>query len=98
MSIPDLRELHEYLFEVEALCDHLNREARTYRDGHRVIALKHVIDCVRRVLEGNLTEEEVQNVCHNMNLTDPSCTREQFEEGCRRYQDLLFGSKEEDQS
>jgi hypothetical protein len=96
MSIPNLCELHKYLFEVEVLCDHLNVEARTYRDGYRVIALKHVIDCVRRVLEGNLTEEEMQNICHSMN-TRPggsSCTREQFEEGCRRYQDLLFGGNE----
>lgn len=47
---------------------------------------------INRLKEGNLSEEEFQNLCHN--LCKLKLTREQFEQGCRDYQDKLFGKKE----
>lgn len=44
---------------------------------------------ITRLKEGNFTPEEFQNLCHNMPST---ATREAFVEGCRKYQDALFGS------
>lgn len=43
-----------------------------------------------RLAAGNLTPEEVQNLCHNLPATVP---REEFEAGCRAYQDKLYGPK-----
>lgn len=44
----------------------------------------------KRLLDGDFTKEEFQNLCHNMN---PECTRKDFEQGCKDYQDKLFGVK-----
>lgn len=42
---------------------------------------------VTRIKEGNFTEEEFQNFCHNYNCDD----RKRFEEDCKNYQRKLFG-------
>jgi hypothetical protein len=44
---------------------------------------------VERLKEGDFTPEELQNLCHNLQ----GCGRAEFEEGCRRYQEQLFGPK-----
>ena len=42
---------------------------------------------VERLKSGNFTEEEFQNLCHNM-TTDDLC---RFRKGCEEYQRKLFG-------
>jgi hypothetical protein len=42
---------------------------------------------LRRILEGNFTEEEFQNFCHNLKTEDV----ERFCDGCEQYQIKLFG-------
>lgn len=42
-----------------------------------------------RLLRGEFTEEEFQNLCHNM-TTDDAC---RFKAGCEAYQKKLFGDK-----
>lgn len=44
----------------------------------------------KRLLSGDFTQEEFQNLCHNMN---PDCKRSDFEKGCKDYTDKLFGVK-----
>lgn len=55
---------------------------------------------VKRLKAGRLTSEEFQNLCHNLHEcpaghAGPPCSREQFENGCVEFQNLLFGPKEE---
>ncbi len=45
---------------------------------------------IARLKRGDFTPEEFQNLCHNMN---PNCKREDFESGCLKYQNKLFGDK-----
>ncbi len=42
---------------------------------------------IQRLKEGRFTEEEFQNLCHNFS----ACDRQRFQEGCRQYQEKLFG-------
>lgn len=46
---------------------------------------------VERLKRGAFTEQEFQELCHNL---PGHCTREAFEKGCRDYQNKLFGPKE----
>lgn len=46
-----------------------------------------------RLRSGELTEVEIHNLCHRLNETNPTCTRHEFERGCREFQDKLFGEK-----
>jgi hypothetical protein len=43
---------------------------------------------VLRLKEGNFTEEEFQNLCHNKSVQDGY---ECFKQGCNEYQKKLFG-------
>ncbi len=43
----------------------------------------------RRLRRGDLTEEEVQNLCHNL----PEDCPKKFAEGCRAYNAKLFGDR-----
>lgn len=53
--------------------------------------LDYLLGEVDRLRAGRFTEQEFQALCHNLPCTmGPGC-RERFEEGCRRYQDQLFG-------
>lgn len=46
-----------------------------------------------RLLDGSFTEEEFQNICHNLPHTMGPDARERFEKGCRQLQNKLFGPK-----
>ena len=46
---------------------------------------------IERLLRGDFTPEEFQNLCHNTN----TCDREKFEQGCKQYQDKLFGPQKQ---
>lgn len=51
---------------------------------------------LNRYKEGNLTNDELQNLCHNLHLKNGDkivCTRGNFIKGCHEYQDELFGLK-----
>jgi len=50
---------------------------------------------IARLKDGDLTPEEFQNLCHRLDEKNPGCTREDFEEGCKIYQEHLFGQKKE---
>ncbi len=41
-----------------------------------------------RLLSGDFTPEEIHNFCHKLSAVVPRC---EFEEGCRNYQDRLYG-------
>lgn len=41
-----------------------------------------------------MSAEEFQELCHNMNLMNKPCSRKEFEDGCKRFQDKLFGKEE----
>ncbi len=43
---------------------------------------------IARLKAGQFTEGEFQDLCHDKF----PCTREEFEQGCKDYQDKLFGS------
>ena len=45
---------------------------------------------IERLLRGDFSPDEFQNLCHNITCED----RISFEKGCREYQDKLFGKKE----
>lgn len=42
---------------------------------------------IARLKRGEFTEEEFQNLCHNLNEND-YC---RFKKGCEEYQEMLFG-------
>lgn len=42
----------------------------------------------QRLKEGNFTPEEFQNLCHNLGR---DCTLPVFDQGCKSYQESLFG-------
>lgn len=44
------------------------------------------------LIHTKLTPEEFQLLCHNMD--EKPCTRAEFEQGCKKYQDLLFGKSQ----
>jgi hypothetical protein len=50
---------------------------------------------VERLKEGNFTQEEFQNLCHNKQVQDGY---ECFVEGCNEYQKKLFGRCQNDQA
>lgn len=43
---------------------------------------------IDRLKRGEFTEEEFQNLCHNLSTDD----QERFKRGCEEYQKRLFGS------
>jgi hypothetical protein len=55
-----------------------------YEREREVTVLKAEIE---RLKAGRFTEEEFQNLCHNFTCED----RKRFEEGCKTYQEKLFG-------
>lgn len=59
---------------------------------HELQCRVHALELeVQRLLRGDFTPEEFQNLCHHRN-EKPGCTREEFEAGCREYQRRLFGA------
>ncbi len=55
--------------------------------GEQKRFLKEVIAEIRRLKEGNFSEEEFQNLCHGFDESDA----DRFALGCREYQRKLFG-------
>lgn len=91
---PGMANLKEYLQIVQKLYDRLGITYHSYADAHTLTALDAVMRCVERVLEGKLTEEEFQNLCHNLTTED----RKRFEQGCKEFQEKLFGKEEKSES
>ena len=52
------------------------------------VHMHDLIEENHRLKSGNFTEEEFQNLCHNVSIQEG---RARFEEGCRDYQRKLFG-------
>ncbi len=50
-----------------------------------------LLGCVSRVLKGQLNDEELQNLCHNLGPED-ECA---FKNGCAEFQKKLFGHLED---
>lgn len=48
---------------------------------------------VERLKTGRLTPAEIQNLCHNLQESNPACTRHEFERGCAEFQNQLSGEK-----
>jgi regulator of replication initiation timing len=65
--------------------DRLNRSLD--KEAERAVKLEAE---VARLKRGEFTPEEFQNLCHHRDET-PGCTRAAFEDGCRVYQEKLFG-------
>jgi hypothetical protein len=49
---------------------------------------------VKRLKAGNFTPEEFQVLCHNLHERGTPCTRAEFDHGCKKFQDLLFGPED----
>jgi predicted RNase H-like nuclease (RuvC/YqgF family) len=62
-------------------------EVSCSRDSLRLTAAEAEVTRLKR---GDFTPEEFQNLCHHRDEKS-GCTRRDFEDGCRKYQDLLFG-------
>ncbi len=61
------------------------------RAPHHVASdIANLLDCVSRVLKGQLNDEEFQNLCHNLSPED-ECA---FKNGCVEFQKRLFGHLE----
>lgn len=84
--------------------EHLENELIDLRKG--IVALraefvatraenKLLKEQIARLSRGDLTPEEFQRLCHNYDELKPGCSREEFEEGCKRYQLKLFGPRKE---
>lgn len=69
----------------ELTTQRLDLEAEVEKRINRVEELKNEVD---RLKEGRFTDEELQNLCHNLTCAQ----REAFEKGCREYTDRLFGA------
>lgn len=52
--------------------------------------VNHLQSELDRLLAGNFTPEEFQNLCHNLH-ENPNCTKEDFKQGCREFTIKLFG-------
>lgn len=59
----------------------------SYYPRYVVIDLMNEIERLKR---GDFTSEEFQNLCHNSTAENRSL----FEQGCKEYQDKIFGCKE----
>lgn len=60
----------------------LNREYKSLKQNN-----EELLKEITRLKEGNFTEEEFQNLCHNFSADD-KC---RFKQGCVDYQRKLFG-------
>ncbi len=68
----------------------LNYRRLIYKQNqHLVYSCDIAIAEIERLLRGEFTEEEFQNLCHNFSEDDES----RFKEGCKAYQDKLFSCK-----
>jgi hypothetical protein len=65
-------------------------EPTTYLEAEAVGVIEFLLAEIERIKRGDFTREEVHGFCHN--LTD-KVPRAEFEEGCRKYQDRLYGAK-----
>jgi hypothetical protein len=63
-------------------------EIREYH-SHDTFLLKLAAQEIERLLEGNFTEEEFQNLCHNFSEDDAK----RFSKGCIEYNQRMFGEK-----
>lgn len=57
---------------------------------------RNLLNEYERLKEGNFTEAEFQNLCHNMKVDGKPLTYEdveRFQRGCDDYQRKLFGTK-----
>lgn len=50
--------------------------------------IDRLLEEVTRLKRGDFTPEEFQKICHNL---PEDCKREDFEKGCKEYQEKLFG-------
>ena len=69
--------------------EQLEQLAGLFRD--LVEAKNAAVREAERFRRGELTPDEFQRLCHNLDER-PGCTRAEFEAGCRAYQEQLFGS------
>lgn len=58
-----------------------------YEKLNNVLELKKKLERYER---GDFTKDEIHNFCHNLEKTVSLC---EFQEGCRLYQEKLFGIK-----
>lgn len=68
--------------------DNIENAARSNHFAHHKDTLL-LIEEIKRLKRGDFTEEEFQNLCHNMKPDD----LRRFRQGCEDYQDKLFGLK-----
>ncbi len=80
MTIDEIRAYYE-----EKIADDIPRWGKFDR-----VLVGILLDEITRLKEGNFTPEEFHNLCHNRK---PPVTREEFAEGCRWYQEQLFGKE-----
>lgn len=85
----------EVLDNIEAAAKGESRGMEGIRFTHAADTLLLVAEVRRlaadnaRLLRGDFTEVEFQNLCHNLSTKD----RARFERGCKDYQNKLFGAK-----
>lgn len=46
---------------------------------------------IRRLKRGDFTKAEIHNLCHNLHEKNSNCTLAEFQEGCKEFQNKLFG-------
>ena len=77
---------------IETLLQNLHDclEGRTLEEARGT--LRWAISELQRVARGDFTEEEIHNLCHNLQNGTAPVSLEQFAEGCRQEMLKLFGS------
>lgn len=50
---------------------------------------------IKRLKSGQFTPVELNNLCHNLHHGKIPCNREQFNQGCIAFQDMLYGPSQE---
>jgi hypothetical protein len=55
---------------------------------------RRLLEEVKRLRNGDLTPQELQNVCHNLHQKKIDCTRQEFRLGCDLMIEKLFGPED----
>src|SRR5215467_88781 len=58
-------------------------------DASQIFVIWRLFNELERLKRGDFTEAEFHNLCHNLKADD----RKRFEQGCKDYQDKLFGCR-----
>lgn len=78
-------EMNKILEEIDLYIEHFNIKNNPNESIYYILNIAK--EEIKRLLRGDFSPDEFQNLCHNMTCED----RTNFEKGCLEYQNKLFG-------